>query len=401
MDLAATRLFRDGVDLKLRPQAFHALKALARNSGRYIDYERMIQEAWDGTWVSRHTVDVTIQEVRKVLNEYSAWIVRGKLGYCLEVPPSDELIRKGWHFWNRRSREGFEKALGCFEQAALQHSTDFRAYEGLSLCYLTLASFGMRAPKEMHRGFLEAHGRAVALAGMTPELRSSRAHGLHIFEHKKEEAEAELLEARRENPNLAIVHERLTLLYTGQARFEDALQALEQARGVDPLWPMLPATEAFVYVCRREFERGVVCGKRAVELHPYLHSSRAFYAQALEYSGRMQEALEQYHLAAVMFPDFHWLPALEATCLARSGRPAEAEQLLRALEQTRASEYVDAYAVAMLQAALGRPDEAFRELERAIEENSSVLFILDVDPKLDALRADPRFAPLRDKLFGV
>jgi hypothetical protein len=49
--------------------------------------------------------------------------------------------------------------------------------------------------------------------------------------------------------------------------------------------------------------------------------------------------------------------------------------------------------------ALGNRDAAFRELERAVEENSTMLYILDVDPKLDALRADPRFLPLRKRLF--
>ena len=41
-----------------------------------------------------------------------------------------------------------------------------------------------------------------------------------------------------------------------------------------------------------------------------------------------------------------------------------------------------------------------RELDRAVEENSTMLYILDVDPKLDSLRGDPRFPPLREKLFA-
>ncbi len=38
----------------------------------------------------------------------------------LEVPKSEDLVRKGWHFWNRRTREGFEKAAACFRQAVLK-----------------------------------------------------------------------------------------------------------------------------------------------------------------------------------------------------------------------------------------------------------------------------------------
>jgi hypothetical protein len=56
--------------------------------------------------------------------------------------------------------------------------------------------------------------------------------------------------------------------------------------------------------------------------------------------------------------------------------------------------------MALLLDALGDRDQAFQELERAYREKSAVLFMLDVDPKLDALRKDGRFAVLRNKIFG-
>jgi hypothetical protein len=74
--------------------------------------------------------------------------------------------------------------------------------------------------------------------------------------------------------------------------------------------------------------------------------------------------------------------------------------ILEALERARVSEYVDAYFLAPLLNALGQRDRAFRELERAIEENSAGLYMLDVDPNLDPLRRDPRFLRLRNKLLG-
>ena len=62
LDPSSTRLLRDGVEVKLRPQAFQALRTLLRHSGQSIGYEQMMAEAWEGTFVSRHTVDVTIGE---------------------------------------------------------------------------------------------------------------------------------------------------------------------------------------------------------------------------------------------------------------------------------------------------------------------------------------------------
>src|SRR6266516_1683642 len=46
VELATGTLLRDGVELDLRPQAFRAFKTLIQNKGQYVDYERMIAEAW-------------------------------------------------------------------------------------------------------------------------------------------------------------------------------------------------------------------------------------------------------------------------------------------------------------------------------------------------------------------
>lgn len=401
LDIANAQLLRDGDELELRPQAFQVLKILTLNSGRYIGYDQMIREAWHGMLVSKHTVAVTVGEARKVLKEYGSWIgYRPKLGYRLEVPKSEELVRKGWHFYNRRTREGLEKALACFEQAALDDRTDFRAFEGIAESFLTLGTYGMRPPREMYPAFLDAHRHAVVLSGLTPELRCDWAHGLHMFERKFAEAEAEFLQARRENHNLAKVYARLSLLYTTLGRLDDGLEVLMQARAVDALWPPLPATEIAIRFCRREFDRAVACGKEALDLHPYLQLGRAHYAQALEYAGQMEEALTQYRLACVLFPDVSWLRALEAGCLARRGRTTEAAEILEELERIRAAEYVDAYYMGLLLDALERRDEAFQELERACEENSIGILLLNVDPKADSLRTDPRFSQVRNKLLG-
>ena len=393
LDVSTTRLLRDGVEVELRPQAFQALWILLQNGGRPVDYEQMIRDAWDGILVSRHTVAVTVGEVKKALREYGSWITcRPGLGYRLEVPKCDALIRRGRHFKNQFTREGLDRAVTCFQQAARNDSGDFRAFEGLSRCYLLLGTGGMRPPREMYGPFLEAHHQAVELAGLTPELLTDRAFGLHMYERRLAEAESQLLDAQRRQPALASTHTFLAMLYVALGRFDDALHMLEAGYSVDALWPMLPATEIMIRFCRREFECAVACGKKALELHPYVQLSHVFYAQALDYAGQTEEALAQYRRACLICPDLPWLRALEGTGLARAGRRNDALAVLKELERRRASEYVDAYYMALLRDAVGRRDEAFEELARACEEGSTALSILDVDPKMDPLRGDRRFA---------
>lgn len=402
VDWEAGRLFRDGVELGLRPQAFHALGALIHNRGRFIDYEQMIREAWAGTTVSRHTVAVTVGEVKKALREYGSWVnYRPKHGYCLEVPGSEELLRTGWHLFGWRTRDGLEKALDCFEQAAAANRdrADHRPFEGIASCYITLGSYGILQPADMYARFLEAHGRAVAVAGMTTQLRLNRAFGLHMFERRFAEAEEEVLRALHESPESALAYVRLAMVRNSLRRFDEALEALKKARAADPLLPVLWAVEVGVHFYRRDYESAVECAKQAIQFHPYFPLGRMFYAQALEYSGRSAEALEQYRLACALAPDLPWLQALQAACLARLGRRGEALEILLELEHLRSTGYVDAYYMAALQAALGNERGALQELEQAMEETSPSLTVLESDPKMDALRGSPQFERLRQQVF--
>jgi DNA-binding winged helix-turn-helix (wHTH) protein len=401
LDASATQLLRDGVEVRLRPQALRVLKVLLVNGGQWVRYEQMIADAWEGTLVSQHTIDVTVGEVKRCLQEYGKWIGnRPKVGYCLDVPRSDELVRRGWHFWNQRTREGLEHAIECFEQAAAECPSDFRAFEGLSSSYLTLVTFGMRSPVETHAKFLEAHSRAEALSGLTPDLRCNFAYGLHVFERKVGEAEAGLLQTIEEKPMLAAAYVRLALIYGSLGQIDKSAAMVERAHAADPLWPVVSMMECEVRFWRREFEEATAVGRNAIALHPYLQAARAVYAQALEHAGRRDDALVQYRVASALDPDLPWVRALEAACLARMGRTTEALSILHRLEELRATQYVDAFHMAILRHALGQVDEAFEELERAGNENSARLYSLSVDPQIDPFRSDPRYDRLYNQLVG-
>lgn len=90
LHLGTCRLFRDGLEVVLRAQAFRVLTVLAQASGEPVDYQRMAREAWSGAPVSKHAVAVTVVEVRKALREYGSWIrYRRRFGFCLEIPKTE------------------------------------------------------------------------------------------------------------------------------------------------------------------------------------------------------------------------------------------------------------------------------------------------------------------------
>jgi len=317
------RLLRDGVEVKLRPQTFNALLVLAENASHDMDYNQLIREAWGGVCVSRHTLEVTIAEVKKVLGEYGSWISRRpKLGYRLEIPESDELIRRGWHFWNQRTHEALERALDCFLLAARENDSDFRACEGLAHAYLMLGLYGVRPPGQMRECFLEAHRRAVSLIGWTPELRCAWACWLHMFERRYEESESAFLQTLRDNPDLVLAYIRLALLYTTLGRFNEALEVLLGARDIDPLYPSLPGTEAFIRLSRREIDA-------AVKADPQSPDAHNFRGTLLARQGDLDQAIREYAEAIRLRPDFGLAHLNAGRILASKGDKAGAEQHLR------------------------------------------------------------------------
>jgi DNA-binding response OmpR family regulator len=84
LDVNGSPVFRDGADLKLRPQAVRVLKALLGRPGQSMDYEKLLKQPLGTTFVSRHSVATTFSEVRKTLEEYGSWIgFRLRVGYSL------------------------------------------------------------------------------------------------------------------------------------------------------------------------------------------------------------------------------------------------------------------------------------------------------------------------------
>jgi len=82
----------------------------------------------------------------------------------------------------------------------------------------------------------------------------------------------------------------------------------------------------------------------------------------------------------------------------RAGQLERARAIRDELLDTAAERYVPAYYIAGVAMAAGDVDQAFEWLFRAVEEPSSLVASLKVEPAVDPLRGDPRFDELIRKL---
>jgi Flp pilus assembly protein TadD len=83
-----------------------------------------------------------------------------------------------------------------------------------------------------------------------------------------------------------------------------------------------------------------------------------------------------------------------AHAYAVSGQTTEARDLLHTLQKFAKERYVSSYGMALIYVGLGDKETALGCLEREYERHSTWMAHLKVDPRLDPLRSDPRFADL-------
>src|SRR5207237_6322490 len=122
-------------------------------------------------------------------------------------------------------------------------------------------------------------------------------------------------------------------------------------------------------------------------------TAHANLGMAYEAKGSFQEALAEYRRARELSDDPIVLARI-GHALAASGQRAEALQTLDHLKEISRQRYVPAYGFAILYAGLGEKEQAFEWLERSYQDREPKLTRLKVDPLLDPLSSDPRFADL-------
>ncbi len=122
----------------------------------------------------------------------------------------------------------------------------------------------------------------------------------------------------------------------------------------------------------------------------YFHA-RFYLVTALLDASRLEEASVEFRSLPPAADQWHQLKALIE---ARAGRTKALRRYVAEVVRATKSGAARPDAVAQVFGWLGDKDEAFRWLERAFNEHYFYLVFLKVEPDLDPLRNDPRFAVL-------
>jgi len=316
---------------------------------------------------------------------------------------------RGRYYWSKRSAGGLQLAVQHFQQAIQQDPKFALAYTGLADSYAFSTLIGgpeALPPAQAMPRAKEAAAKALSLNPSLAEAHASMGHALQNYDWDWRGAEHEYQEAIRLNPNYASAHHWYAFLLMQTGRRDEAIREALQAEQLSPFEPPIVAGVCRQYFLAREFDLAIQECLRTIQIDPNYVPGRIELGMAYEAQGMFKQALAEYMLARQSIQTFANLagnpaagksPSVEALLghvYAMSGETAKAEQQLRDLETMANHRYVAPSYMAIICAALGKKNEAFTWLNQSYELRSEHLLYLKVEPEVDPLRSDPRFADL-------
>jgi tetratricopeptide (TPR) repeat protein len=310
-------------------------------------------------------------------------------------PEAYALYARGRLAWTRQSEASLLQARAFFEQAIARDPNYALAYSGLADSHAVLGVFGMRAPNEVFPLARRAVEKALAI---DPDLAAAHSALGHIkvqYEHDWEGGAREYALAIQLDPSLALTYHRLGILRSMQGDIDRALAASERAQQLEPLW-LAPRTGTcnILYYAKR-YDESIRLLEQVLAVDDRGDGPRSSLVRNLIAKGNYKRALLELDKRPIQAPGSY---AFRAQALALSGRSAEALAELDRVLEFSTERYVAAYDIALIYAALGDAKNAFLWLERAMEDRSTLVPFLAVEPMFEGLHSDPRFASLVQRI---
>jgi TolB-like protein/Flp pilus assembly protein TadD len=367
--------------------------SVRRSEGRVRITAKLVPAATDSpVWTREYERDLT--DVLKLESEVARAIAdeiriqvttaeRARLASARSVDPQahDAYLRGRSHL--KRNEDDLKQAIQYLERA-IQLAPDYAAAQaGLSDAWVQRGIWGERNFRE-----IEAPARAAALAAVELDPQLAEAHASlsrirFLFEWDWPGAEQELRRALELDPGSLYTHSYYADLLMSLGRHSEAIDEIERAEQLDPLSSETQSSFGRILYRARRYEEAIPHFKMALDLEPRNYSAHIRLADVYVKLGKYGEAITEFEKAGELRPlGMH--QARIARVYALMGRRREARQMVASVKAA-------AFDSAAVYVALGDKDEAFRILEKAVEERNSLLVYLKEDPTFDDLHSDPRW----------
>jgi len=316
-------------------------------------------------------------------------------------PEVHEACLRGRHFWYKRTTHDVRKGLQYFEQAARLDPSYAPAHAGIADSYIVDGGRYLGVSPDVAYSRARAAARqAVELDETLAEAHTSLAAVMTDYDWDWSGADREYRRAIELNPNYVTSHSWYAEQLSRMGRHDEAVAEARLALELDPLSLVSNMIVAWILYFARRFDEAIEQALRTLELDPNYATALRVLGWAHEETGRYDEAIQVHHRASELTGRQLNFRGQLGRAYALAGRVADARLLLEEMLDASRSTYVSSLDIAIIHAALGERDAALDWLERAYEERADHLPYLEVNPRLDVLRSEPRFQRIQ-ALMGL
>jgi len=309
-------------------------------------------------------------------------------------PDAYEAYLKGRYFWNKRTEDGFRKAIEYFNQAVSIDPNYAEAYAGLADTYVLLGGYGLVAQNDAMPKAKAAAQEALALNDQLAEAYTSLGLIVLQYEWNWPETEKDFRRAIELDPNYSVAHHYYGDAYLALVgKTDEAIAELRTAHEVDPLSPII-ATDLGKRLCEaHQCDEGVALLQKTLDVDPDFVEAHRSLSEAYKRMGSYPEAIAEVEKIK-SWENLTFALGELGHIYALQGNRRAAQEMANKLERRSAQQYTDPYYLSKIYIALGEKDAAFAWLQKAYEQHSPGVLALAHDPDYDPVRSDPRFQDL-------
>src|ERR1700722_1928468 len=263
-------------------------------------------------------------------------------------PEAYEDYLKGRYYWNKRSGDGFEKAIGYFEEATRKDPQYALAYAGLADCYGIIGAtiYGRLPASNAAPKAKSAAIRALEIDPSLAEAETSLATAKFNYDWDWAGAAEGFKRAIQMDPGYATAYQRYSLYSIAMGRFDESLEQIKQARELDPLSISINSSFGWRLYLAREYDRAIAQLHETLEMDPNYEWAHLILGQAYEEKAEFAPAIEELKKAVELAHGSPLMISALAHAYARSGNSAEALALMVQLQARSKKEYVSPFYIA-------------------------------------------------------
>jgi serine/threonine protein kinase/tetratricopeptide (TPR) repeat protein len=303
-----------------------------------------------------------------------------------------QLYLVGLYQMGKRNVPGLHEAIKVFNQA-LKHDDRFGlAYAGLANCHALLNIYEVPAPPDAYSRARDNAMKALALDETLAEAHAALGYVKFFSDRDRAGGEREVRRAIELNPSYATAHQWLGIFLSAMGRHDEALAEIKAAESLDPRSAIIKSAAGMLHYYARRYDDALDLTRQALELDPGLvpghRVARWIYQARRQYDDALASYVKEKSFSGGA--DQEW-PAIRAQVEASGAR----------LDAARAAVRRDAgflnYEVGVAHAMLADADPALAWLAKSEAAREYSFNFVQVDPRLDLVRDDPRFADLLRK----